>query len=98
MQLYGSRLRLGVVTALASASVAVLLATRPSLPASSWARGEDVAVAAAWALAFGAGVWLFTVSVACMLAIGVRRPRLARAFAQALPPALRRSVEIAIVA
>jgi hypothetical protein len=98
MQLHRSRLRLGAVAALASASVAVLLATRPSLPAASWSRGDDVALAAAWAVALAASLWLFSASAACVLAIGVRRPNLARAFARALPPALRRSVEIAIVA
>jgi len=92
------RVRLFVVMLLAGASVGLLLATRPSFAAGTWSRGDDVALATAWSVALGACVWLFSVSGMCLLAIGVRRPDLARAFALALPRPLRRSVEIALVA
>jgi hypothetical protein len=98
MQLTQSRIRLAVVTALAGGSVALLVATPPPLSGATWSRADDVALAAAWAVAVIAGIWLFAVSAACLVAIGVRRPQLARVFAVGLPPALRRSVEIVLVA
>ena len=98
MQLLGSRVRLLVVTALAGLSVTFLVMTPPSLPAGAWARGDDVAIAAAWAIALAASAWLFASSAACLVAIGAHRPHLARAFARGLPRSLRRSVEVAIVA
>jgi hypothetical protein len=98
MPFHRPRLRLTGVTVLAGASVAALLSTRPSLSASSWSRGDDLAVATAWLVAVGASIWLFSACGTCLLAIGVRRPNLARAFALALPYSLRRSVEIAVVA
>src|SRR5262245_51822457 len=98
MHLVPHRIRLGFVGALAGGSVAALVATRPSLSGATWSRGDDLALAAAWVAALAAATWLFAASAACLIAIGARRPRLARTFAFALPPALRRSVEIALVA
>src|SRR5262245_12840172 len=93
-----SRARLCLVTVFAGTSVTILLMARPTLPAGSWSRGDDVALAAAWAVALAASTWLFATSAACLVALGVHRPHLARVFARAMPSALRRSVEIAIVA
>src|SRR5215510_13487727 len=98
MQVLSSRFRVAFVTALAGASVAVLVATPPSLSAAIWWRGDELALAAAWFIVLAASTWLFVISAACLLAIGVHRPHLARALALALPPVLRRSVEVAVVA
>src|SRR5215471_1562784 len=98
MQNSRPRLRLLLVAALAGAAVAVLVAAHPSPADSSWARGDDLAFAASWAVALVASAWLFTGSVACLVALGARRPHLARSLARALPPAARRAVDVAIVA
>jgi hypothetical protein len=98
MQIHRTRLRLGFVTALALASLAVLLAARPPISTDAWSRGDDLALISAWAAAVAASIWLSVASAGCLLAIGIRRPHLARAFSLALPAALRRSVEAAIVA
>ena len=98
MQIARSRFRLGFVVLLAGGSAIALVATPPQLTAGSWSRGDDLALAAAWAVALAASVWLFTTTAACLVAIGARRPQLARALGYALPPALRRAVEIAVVA
>lgn len=97
MQLVQSRLRLTVVVLLAGTSAGVLTATPPRLSAAMWSRGDDLALAAAWTVALAACIWLFVASAACLLAIGARRPRLARSLSRALPPALRRAVEVAVV-
>jgi hypothetical protein len=98
MELVPPRARLHFATALAAGSAAALVAARPPLSAAMWSRGEDLAIGVAWAIALAAATWLLVVSAACSIAIGARRPSLARTFAFALPPALRRSVEIALVA
>jgi hypothetical protein len=98
MQHSRPRLRLLLAAALAGSAVTTLIAAHPSPAAMSWSRGDDVALATAWAVALGASAWLFAGSVACIVALGLRRPHLARMLARALPPALRRAVDVAIVA
>jgi hypothetical protein len=98
MRSHRPQLRLVLVTVVAGASATTLLAARPALGAGSLSRGDDVAVATAWVVALVASIWLFSVCGTCLLAIGARRPTVARAFSFALPQALRRSVEIALVA
>jgi hypothetical protein len=98
MQLISSRVRLGLSTALAGGSVAALVATRPALSPATWSRGDELALTTAWVVTLAAATWLFAASAVCLVAISARRPHLARRIAFALPPAFRRSVEIALVA
>ncbi len=85
------------MTALGAASLAALWALRPQLAAAFWTRGADLALVVAWAVAVAASVWLFAVTGACVLAVRAGRPDVARRLAPALPLALRRLVEVAIV-
>ncbi len=86
------------VPILAAASLAALLVARPHLGHATWSDGTDVALAAAWTVAVAASAWLFAVTGACALALGIGRPLLARRLTPALPAGIRRMVEVAIVA
>jgi hypothetical protein len=89
---------LAIVAAVAAASTAILGTTHPHLSAAVSSRGDDLAFAAAWAVALAASAWLFVASGSCAVALRAGRPDVARRLAPALPPALRRLVEVAIVA
>ena len=97
MILQRPRCPLLVVTLLALASLAALLSTRPDLAPDVWSRGDDLALVAAWTIAVVTSAWLFVVTGACVLALSLGRPRLARRLAPGLPPGIRRMLEIAIV-
>ena len=97
MRLERPRLRLVVVTLLSCASLGVLVVARPSLTQSMWSRGDDLALAVAWVVALAASAWLFVATGACVVALGLSRPRLARRISPVLPVGLRRLVEVAIV-
>jgi hypothetical protein len=86
------------VTVLALAALTALLATRPDVSGDVWSRGDDLAFVTAWTVATAAAAWLFVVTGACVVALGAGRPRLARRLATALPPEIRRMLEVAIVA
>jgi nucleoid-associated protein YgaU len=62
-----------------------------------WSRGDDLALAVAWVVALAASAWLFVATGACVVALGLSRPRLARRISPVLPAGLRRWVEVAIV-
>jgi hypothetical protein len=98
MQPVRPRLPLVLVAALTGAALAVLVGTHPAPAASSWADGDDLAVATSWAVALVTSAWLFAGSVACLAALGLRRPHVARSLACVLPSAVRRAVDVAIVA
>jgi hypothetical protein len=85
------------VTLLALASFAALLSARPDLTSGAWSQGDDLALVAAWTVAVVTSAWLFVVTGTCLLALSLGRPRLARRLAPALPPGIRRMLEIAIV-
>lgn len=90
-------MRLVVVTLLACASLGVLVVARPPLTRTVWSRGDDLALAVAWVVALAASAWLFVATGACVVALGLSRPRLARRISPVLPVGLRRLVEVAIV-
>jgi hypothetical protein len=90
------RFRLVVVTGFALAGLAALLATRPDFSGDVWAHGNDLAFVTAWTVATAAAAWLFVVTGACLIALGAGRPRLARRLTTALPPEIRRFLEVAI--
>jgi hypothetical protein len=92
------RLQLVLVCLLALVSLVALAAARPPFTKSLVARGDDLALAVAWIVATAAAVWLFVLTGASAIALGLGRPRLARRLAPALPARLRRVIEIAIVA
>ena len=75
----------------------MLIATRPPLTGSVWSRGDDLALAVAWAGALAASAWLFVATGTCLVALGLARPTLARRVAPALPFGIRSLVEVAIV-
>jgi hypothetical protein len=89
---------LAIVAAGAAASTAILGAAHPQLSASVSSRGDDLALVVAWAAAVAASAWLFAATGSCAVALRAGRPDVARRLAPALPPALRRLVEVAIVA
>jgi hypothetical protein len=89
---------LAIVAAGAAASMAILGAAHPQLSASVSSRGDDLALVVAWAVALAASAWLFVATGSCAVALRAGRPDVARRLAPALPPALRRLVEVAIVA
>jgi hypothetical protein len=91
------RIRLVFVTLLAFASFGVLVVARPPLTQTVWSRGDDLALAVAWIVALAASAWLFVATGACVVALGLARPRLARRISPVLPVGLRRWVEVAIV-
>jgi hypothetical protein len=97
VQLEHPRIRLVVVTLLAFASLGVLVVARPPLTQSVWSRGDDLALAVAWVVALAASAWLFVATGACVVALGLSRPRLARRISPVLPVGLRRLVEVAVV-
>ena len=90
------RLQLLLVTVLAVVSLVALVAARPAFGTDAWSRGRDVAIAAAWVVAFGASAWLLVATVICGIALGLDRPAVARRLAPALPAYVRRLVEVAI--
>jgi nucleoid-associated protein YgaU len=90
-------LRLLVVTVFALAALTALLATRPAFSGDVWSHGDDLAFVTAWTVATLAVAWLFVVTGSCLVALGADRPRLARRLATALPPEIRRLLEVAIV-
>jgi hypothetical protein len=90
--------RLSLVATAAATASAVLLAAHPRFGAAAWSRGDDLALIAAWATALAASAWLFVLTAACALAIRSGRPDVARRLAPALPFALRRLVEVAVLA
>ncbi|MDP9334735.1 MAG: hypothetical protein M3Q30_15710 [Actinomycetota bacterium] len=97
MRQHRPRLRLVLVTLLALASLGALVVAHPRLSATVWSRGDDLALAVAWFVAVTASAWLFVATGACLLALGLARPRLAGRLASTLPFGIRRLVEVAIV-
>jgi hypothetical protein len=95
--LHRPRLRLLLVALGALASLAALAVTRPPLSGGVWSRGDDLAPAVAWLVAVAASAWLFVATGACAIALGLRRPALARRLVPALPSGLRKLVELALV-
>ncbi len=89
---------LTLVATAAAATTALLVAVHPQLRGEVWSRGDDLALIVAWGVALVASAWLFVTSGACALAVGIGRPDAARRLAPALPVALRRLVEVAVVA
>jgi hypothetical protein len=96
-QSHAPRLRLALVAVGALASLGALVVARPQLPSHFWLHGDDLALGVAWLVAIIASGWLFLATSACLLAVGVSRPHLARRLAPALPRGLRHLVEVAIV-
>jgi hypothetical protein len=86
-----------VVALVAGAFLGILVVARPPLTQSMWSRGDDLALAVAWVVALATSAWLFVATSACVVALGLSRPRLARRISPVLPLGLRRLVEIAIV-
>src|SRR5665213_2176006 len=85
-------------TALTALALGALVPMRPHLDAATWVRGDDLALAVAWIIAVAASAWLFVATGACVLALRLGRPRVARRLAPTLPAGIRRLVEVAIVA
>ncbi len=91
------RLQLLLIALLALASLVTLLSTRPALTGAVWSNGDDLTLAVAWVVAVAAALWLFLATGACVVALQVARPLVARRLAPALPFGIRRLVEVAIV-
>ena len=87
-----------LVAALAAATLAVLVLCRPQLGGEFWAHGDDLALAVTWWVAVVAAAWLLVTTGACVIALGLGRPRFARFVTPVLPVGIRRLVEVAIVA
>jgi hypothetical protein len=90
------RLQLLLVALLAVVSLLALVVARPAFGADPWNRGLDIALIAAWVVAFAASAWLLIATAICVVALGLDRPSVARRLAPALPSHLRRLVEVAI--
>ncbi len=87
-----------LVAGLAAVSLAALVAYRPGLGSHFWAHGDDLALAATWLVAVVAAAWLLLTTSACVIALGLGRPRLALVLTPTFPSGIRRLVEVAIVA
>src|SRR5262249_19764154 len=86
--------RLSVTSLFAGVCMALLLAGRPHPPPS--ATGTDVATVAAWAVAVACCAWIGTAALAGVVALGVRRPRLASALAALSPRFVLRFAGLAV--
>jgi hypothetical protein len=89
--------------AAATATVAVLLATRPAFTDSrlgpgpaSWS-GDDLAIAVTWWGAVLASAWLAITTLACVAALARGRTRTAHRIARFAPPLARRVLQAALV-
>ena len=69
------RVTLALVSLLALATVAALIRVHPPLTPAAASRGDDLALATAWAIALAASTWLFLATGSCLVALGLARPR-----------------------
>jgi hypothetical protein len=73
----------------------LLLVTHPHLRPGTWDRGDELALAVAWAVALAASFALAAIAWASAVALAAGRPRVAARLAQHAPP-VRRIVELAV--
>jgi len=95
--------RMAALPTVAGATLAALLATRPSLGrpkfaggTASWT-GDDLAVACLWWAALIGSLWLAATTLACVVALARGRTRAAHRVARLAPPIVRHVLQAALV-
>jgi len=95
--------RMAALPTVAGATLAALLATRPSLGrptfaggTASWT-GDDLALACLWWAALIGSLWLAATTLACVVALARGRTRAAHRIARFAPPFVRRVLQAALV-